>query len=508
VIADTAQGDEGAHDVLTFDSISKRYPGTQALSQVSMSIVPGEIHALAGQNGAGKSTLIRILAGVEEPDEGTIAFRGKFVRPSHARLPINFIHQDMGLVASMTVGENLALSIGYGRRRGLISWRSVRASAQAALDAVGSPIRPDAKVADLSTGQRAIVAIARAMATEADVIVLDEPTAALTVRDVEMLFDALRRLRVNGVAMLYVTHRLDEVFRLADNVTVLRDGVRILSAPVAEVTLDQLVESIAGRSIERFFPEMQPAGDDALLSVDRLRVGSAGPVSFELRRGEVVALVGLRGGGQDAIGRGIFGAERPASGAALMSGVSIGGDIPRAMRSGVGFVSGRRSAEGLGSFLSVRENLLYNPDWVRSNAWRWRVTDRRTARALVERFGIVPGDTERAVITLSGGNQQKVMVARWIHAGTRMLILEEPTAGVDVGARSELYGAIADLVAGGGGCLLVSSDFDEVAGLAHRALVFDRGRVAAELSGAELTATAVSTYASGGHAATGPGRQL
>jgi ribose transport system ATP-binding protein len=495
-----AMRDENAHDVLTFTAISKRYPGTQALSQVSMSILPGEIHALAGQNGAGKSTLIRILAGVEEPDEGTIAFHGEPVRPRTARLPINFIHQDMGLVASMTVAENLALSIGYGRRRGLISWRSVRASAQDALDTVGSTIHPDAKVADLSTAQRAIVAIARAMATEADMIVLDEPTAALTVRDVEMLFAALRRLRERRVAMLYVTHRLDEVFNLADHVTVLRDGVKILTAPVADVTLGQLVESIAGRSIERFFPDMHAPDDEALLNVDELRVGRAGPVSFELRRGEVLALAGLRGGGQDAIGRGIFGAERPGGGAALVAGANVAGDIAHAMRGGVGFVSGRRTAEGLGSFLTVRENLLYNPAWVRSEPWRWRSNDRRTARALVERFGIIPRDTERAVITLSGGNQQKVMVARWIHAGTRILILEEPTAGVDVGARGELYGAVAQLVAGGGACLLVSSDFDEVAGLAHRALVFDRGRVAGELSGERLTAAAVSAYATGSHA--------
>lgn len=497
--------DEDTRDLLTFDSVSKRYPGTQALSEVSVSILPGEIHALAGQNGAGKSTLIRILAGVEEADHGTISFRGEAVRPRHAHLPINFIHQDMGLVASMTVAENFALSTGYARQGGLISWKGLRARTQRALDAVGTTIDPEQKVVGLSTGQRSLVAIARAMATEADLIVLDEPTAALTVRDVDILFTALRRLRDQNVAMLYVTHRLDEVFRLADRVTVLRDGLKILTSPVAEVSLAELVESIAGRPIERFFPDIPKPTQEPMLEVDDLRVGDCGPVSFRVFAGEVLALVGLRGAGQDAVGRGIFGAEPIASGSVRMSGSTIGGGISDSMRHRIGFVSGRRSAEGLGGFLTVRENLFYNPRWVHTGPLRWRRSDRRQAKALVDRFGVVPRDTERIVLTLSGGNQQKVLVARWIQAESRLLILEEPTAGVDVGAKTELYAAIADLCAEGRACLLVSSDFDEVAGLAHRALVFDRGRIVRELSERELTGSAVSRYASGGQSTTQSG---
>jgi ribose transport system ATP-binding protein len=484
---------------LTIESLSKRYPGTQALRDVSMSILPGEIHALAGQNGAGKSTLIRILAGVEEPDGGVISFKGEPVTPRRARLPINFIHQDFGLVADMTVAENFALSIGYPRRGGaFIAWKALRARARRALEAIGCDVDPLQSVSGLSTGQRSLVAIARAFATEAQIVVLDEPTAALTVRDVDILFDALRRLRAQNVAILYVTHRLDEVFRLADSVTVLRDGRLITTVPVSEVTIGELVASIVGRSITTFFPAIDEPTREVILEVNDVMVGSCGPVTFGLRGGEILALVGLRGAGQEAVGRGLYGIERIASGSVQVRGKPlIKRSITESMGHGIGFVSGRRGEEGLGGTLTVRENLFYNPKWVHASFFRWSRADRREAKVLVDRFEVVPPDPERVVLTLSGGNQQKVLVARWIQADSQVLILEEPTAGVDVGAKTELYGAVADLCRQGRACLLVSSDFDEVAGLAHRALVFDRGRIVWELSGAELTGSAVSMYASG-----------
>jgi ribose transport system ATP-binding protein len=485
-------------DLLTIEGVSKRYPGTQALRQVSMSILPGEIHALAGQNGAGKSTLIRILAGVEDPDKGAVSFRGQRVRVRSANLPINFIHQDSGLFPEMTVAENFALSVGYPRRGATIAWRRLAARTQHSLDALGCEVDPTQAVAGLSPGQRSLVAIARAMATEADIIVLDEPTAALPVKDVETLFAALRRLRDHNVAVLYVTHRLDEVFQLADRVTVLRDGTLILTQNVAELTLAQLVEAIVGRPIERFFPTIEAPTGEVVVGVDQVTVGRCGPVSFQLRGGEVLGLVGLRGAGQDEIGRGLFGVERITGGAVRVGGSEVHtGSVTAAMRCGIGFVSSRRAEEGLGGTLTVRENLFYNPSWVNADWIHWRGADRSGAKRLIERFGIVPPDPERVVLTLSGGNQQKVLVARWIQADCRLLILEEPTAGVDVGARTDLYGAVAELCRDGRACLLVSSDFDEVAGLAHRALVFDRGRIIRELSGSELTGHTISLYASG-----------
>ena len=487
-----------SNELLRIESLSKRYPGTQALDEVSMSILPGEIHALAGQNGAGKSTLIRVLAGVEDADRGRVIFRGESVRPRTAKLPFNFIHQDFGLVESMTVAENFGLVVGYPRRGGLIAWKALEVQARDALRSIGCDIDPLERVSALATGQRALVAIARAVATTAEVVVLDEPTAALTAHEVDMLLDALHRLREQGVAMLYVTHRLDEVFRIADRVTVLRDGRVTMTGPIGAVTFGGLVESIAGRSIDTFFPVLDPSGEESVLEVEGATVGAYGPVSFALRRGEVLALVGLRGGGHDAIGRGLFGAETISAGTVRKSGSRVPTGVTQAMRHGIGFVSGRRAEEGLGGYLTVRENLLLNPKWVRARGFKWRRADRRVARELIARFGIIPRDPERIVLTLSGGNQQKVVISRWIQAESDVLILEEPTAGVDVGAKTELYAAIAELCRAGRACLLLSSDFDEVAGLAHRALVFDRGRIVCELSGEALTSTAISFEASGG----------
>jgi ribose transport system ATP-binding protein len=466
-----------------------------------MSILPGEIHALAGQNGAGKSTLIRVLAGVEDADRGSVIFRGESVRPRTAKLPINFIHQDFGLVESMTVAENFGLVVGYPRRGRLIAWSALEAQARDALRSIESDVYPAQMVSVLATGQRALVAIARAMATTAELVVLDEPTAALTAHEVDTLLNALHRLREQGVAMLYVTHRLDEVFRIADRVTVLRDGRVTMTGPIGAVTFTDLVESIVGRSIDTFFPVLDPSGEELVLEVEGATVGEYGPVSFALRRGEILALVGLRGGGHDAIGRGLFGAETISAGTVRKDGrVVPSRSVTHAMRHGIGFVSGRRAEEGLGGHLTVRENLLLNPKWVRARASRWRRADRRVARELIARFGIVPRNPERIVLTLSGGNQQKVVISRWIQADSEILILEEPTAGVDVGAKTELYAAIAELCRDGRACLLLSSDFDEVAGLAHRALVFDRGRIVSELSGEELTSAAISFTASGGTA--------
>jgi ribose transport system ATP-binding protein len=492
-----------SHPLLRIESLSKRYPGTQALDEVSMTILPGEIHALAGQNGAGKSTLIRVLAGVEDADRGRVIYRGQRVHPRHAKLPFNFIHQDFGLVESMTVAENFGLVVGYPRRGGLIAWRALEVQTRDALRSIGSDVDPAQKVSTLATGQRALVAIARAVATTAEMVVLDEPTAALTAHEVDTLLNALHRLREQGVAMLYVTHRLDEVFRIADRVTVLRDGMVTLTGPVGAVTFAALVESIAGRSIDTFFPVLDPCDEKPVLEVEDATVGEYGPVSFALRRGEVLALVGLRGGGHDAIGRGLFGAETVSGGTVRKGGRIVpSGTVRGAMRHGIGFVSGRRAEEGLGGYLTVRENLLLNPKWVRARGFKWRRAERRVARELIARFGITPRNPERIVLTLSGGNQQKVVISRWIQAESDVLILEEPTAGVDVGAKTELYAAIAQLCRDGRACLLLSSDFDEVAGLAHRALVFDRGRIVSELSGDALTSEAISFTASGGAVAT------
>ncbi len=493
-------------ELLRIASVWKAYSGTQALSGVSMDVREGEIHALAGQNGAGKSTLIRILAGVDEPDEGHIYFEGSEVRPSHAHLPIAFIHQNLGLVETMTVAENFALYTGYPRRRGLVDWRALREHARRQLDLVDCHVDPGKPVGELSIAERSLVAIARAIAQEARILVLDEPTAALPRRDAEHLFEMLKRLRERGVAMIYVTHRLDEIFVLADRVTILRDGARVYTKAIGELDTGGIVEAVAGRSIKQLFPSRVSAGEEVLLDVDSLMIEAIGPVSFELRRGEILALVGLRGAGHESVGRAIFGVEEASHGSVRVEGVEKRGGVRSSIAEGIGFVPGRRAQEGLAGDLSVRENVFLNPDWVGAPASRWRWADRRRAREVIGEFAIHPTDPEREIVTLSGGNQQKVLMARWVQALSRILILEEPTAGVDVGAKTEIYAAVNDLCEAGRGCLLISSDFDEVAGIASRALVFDRGRIVEELADAELTSEAIS-HAAGGSRAVAAGKQ-
>ena len=327
----------------------------------------GEIHALLGQNGAGKSTLIKVLAGVYPPSGGTIQWRGQPANPAAQRLPIAFIHQDLGLVDSMTVAENVAVQAGYPRRRGLIDWPGARAAASRALAAMGSRIDPDTLVARLSAADRSIVAIARALAVKCDILVLDEPTAALPAADVERLLATLRRLRAGGLGIVYVTHRLDEVFRLADRVTVLRDGRLISTTAVSETSAQDLVLKIVGRGVADIGATPLSANQRPLLALHDIVVpheeaGLIGPVSFSLAAGEILALVGLRGAGHHAVGRALFAALPIRSGHVEMEGRRIAPATPAAaMACGIGFVSSRRGEESLAPAMSVRENLYLNP---------------------------------------------------------------------------------------------------------------------------------------------------
>ncbi|MBB5754834.1 sugar ABC transporter ATP-binding protein [Prosthecomicrobium pneumaticum] len=482
---------------LSVRGIVKRYPGTLALGGVDLTLRAGEIHALAGQNGAGKSTLIRILAGVEPQDEGRIDFEGRTVRPGDRTLPIAFIHQDLALVDTMTVAENLALYDGYRRGPlGLVDWAGVRRKARTLLEAVGCTIDPTKTIAELSMAERSMVAIARAVARDAKVLVLDEPTAALPASDVAVLFGVLRRLQARGVAMLYVTHRMDEIFTLADHVTVLRDGMVVASRPLAEFTPASLVTAVTGRAIDQLYPEKAVETGEALVTVEKLSVEAFGPVDLTLRQGEILALVGLRGAGHEAIGRTIAGVLPPKAGRVLVRGALVPPGIAGAIAAGIGFVSGRRAEEAIAASLAVRENIYLNPAFLGAGGFGFRDAERGAALDLSRRFAIDPHDPERMAATLSGGNQQKVVLARWVAAASDVLVLEEPTAGVDVGAKTEIYQIITRLMRDGHAALLVSSDFEEVAGLAHRALVFDRGRIVRQLTGADVTVAQISLHAS------------
>ncbi|NKJ09605.1 sugar ABC transporter ATP-binding protein [Rhizobium sp. SG741] len=493
--------------LLEFCDITKEFGGTRALSNVSLDLKEGEILALLGENGAGKSTLIKTLAGIYRPDGGQLLFRGKPYqhRPPqpNQRQPIAFIHQDLGLIEWMTVGENVGLAQGYSLRGRLIDWRATERRTAEALKLVGCDFDPSTRVQELTRTEKSLVAIARALAVEADVLVLDEPTASLPADEVEKLFAAIRPLKERGVAMIYVSHRLDEIFRIADRVAVLRDGQLVGQKPVSETTSDELIRMIVGRKADQLFVKAERMTGPAIVSVKDLACRGAGPVSFDIRQGELLGLVGLRGAGQELIGRALFGCE-VSSGTVRLNGVEPNLSSPvAAMASGIGLIARDRTEESVAMSLSLRENTFLNPGASGRGLMSFLSprNEAEKAYSLGSRVGLRPNDQSLAIEALSGGNQQKVVVGRWLATGRKLLIAEDPTAGVDVGAKADIYRLIAEAVEGGLAVLVVSTDFEEIAHICHRALVFSRGQIVRELSGADLTTPAVIAAASASEAA-------
>jgi ribose transport system ATP-binding protein len=501
--AEQSSSDGASAPLLAMTGLVKRFTGTLALDHVDFDVRRGEVHALLGQNGAGKSTLIKVLAGVYGADAGEILFAGQPARPGTDALPIAFIHQDLGLVEWMTVAENVAIQTGYPRSwAGLIAWRRVRDAAAKALAIMGSNLDPDAPISSLPAAERSLVAIGRALAIKSDIVVLDEPTAALPEADVERLLETLRRLRASNIGIVYVTHRLDEVLRIADRVTVLRDGRRLATVAARETNAGELVQMIVGRSMSDAFVRPTLPSRRSAFSVEDLVAEHVGPVSFSVAAGETLGLVGLRGAGHHTVGRAIFGNTRTDSGRLTLDGELIAPVSPaEAMAKGVGFVSSRRAEEGLASNLDVRENIYLNPAASGKGVLELipRTTELGNAQAAVRRFSIKTAGVEQPVGTLSGGNQQKVVLARWMEAHVKLLILEEPTIGVDVGAKADIYHLLQVSLRKGLAALLISSDFEEVERICHRALVFSRGRVVAEIPGHALTVAALTSAASGGN---------
>jgi ribose transport system ATP-binding protein len=482
--------------------LSKRFGGTQALAHVDLTVIPGEIHALLGANGAGKSTLIKILAGVHRPDSGSIMLGG-LPFDAAARQRISFVHQDLALISSMSVGENIAMTAGYPRRSGLIDWSAVNRRAAEAFERLGCVIPLNRMIAELSQAERSIVAIARALTGTVDLLVLDEPTASLPESDVSRLFAVLERLRKDRVSILYVTHRLDEVFKIGDAATVFRDGRTVAVYRPLSLSPDQLVTDIVGRRTARHMSSAHDGGQRPLLVVENLVVGAVGPVSFTVAPGEIVGLAGLRGQGHETVGRAVAGVEPPTPGSLRLGDRLLAFRSPRdAIAVGIGFATGKRAEEGMAPTLTVRENLFLNPqnfgrgDWSLSGAAK----EAARARRVLTRFDVRPADPNRDISTLSGGNQQKVVLARWAGQHYKLLVLEDPTIGVDFGAKSEIYRMLAEDAAAGTACMVVSSDLDELVQLCHRVLVFNRGRITAELRQGRLTIEALTAEVGGASA--------
>jgi ribose transport system ATP-binding protein len=471
--------------------LRKKFGGTIALGGVSFDVSVGEIVALLGENGAGKSTLIKIIAGVFRADEGAMHFRDEPLTDANRRGRIAFIHQDLGLLPWMTVSENIMLGTSYPRRFGLIDWKSAAAEASKALAIVGGDLDPDDRVGDLTRTERSLVAIARALASKAELIVLDEPTASLPQSEVERLHAVLRVLRARGVGMIYVSHRLDEVYALTDRIVVLRDGQVAACRSTAGFDPKDLVRAIIGQPLEQVFvrPRM-PERQDIVLDAKDLVSGDVGPVSFNVGAGEILGLVGLRGAGQDAIGKALFGIGRRDGGKVRLGGQAYAATGPLdAIRNGVLMVAGDRNADSIAHGLNVRENMFLNPTVAGRNLLDFRSTgaEDREARQLGARVRLRPNDPATPIETLSGGNQQKVVMARSMRIGGRLLILEDPTAGVDVGAKAEIYRLIGEATGRGLAVLLISTDFEEVTAICHRVHVFVGGRIVTEMHAADLS---------------------
>ncbi len=494
-----------ATPLLEFRGVSKRFGGTQAVDDISFDVHAGEIVALLGENGAGKSTLIKLLAGIYPRDSGAILIDGRpelqWRSTNRARQPVAFIHQDLGLIEWMTVAENVALGIGYPRRFGLIDWRATRAAARRVMARVGCNIDPERRVFSLTRAEKSLLAIGRALEVHARLLVLDEPSTSLPMSDVERMFEVLRELRRQGVAMIYVSHRLDEVMTISDRAAVMRDGKLIAIRNTTHTDEAELVSLIVGKSLSLPVPKAVPVADsEIVLALENAASGNAGPVSFAVRRGEVVGLVGLRGAGHEAISRALFGREALSAGCMKLLGQPVSLQTPAdAIRAGVAYVASERLEENLAASMSVLENLFPHPALHadRGLGLSRRRCELNAAKEMIRRFDVNPPAPDAEIQQLSGGNQQKVVLARWFHLDKPLIVLEEPTAGVDVGAKRQIYVVLHERAEAGSALIIVSTDFEEVSTVCTRVLVFRHGLVAAELSGDDITIERLLALAAG-----------
>jgi ABC-type sugar transport system ATPase subunit len=498
--------------------ITKTFAGFAALKRVSLDVRPGEVHALLGENGAGKSTLIRVIAGAHPPDSGEIRVGGEVVRfasPREARRRgIATVYQELLLFPELTVAENIFLGNAPRTRLGTLSWREMRARARALLDSLDSPdLDVDAKVSGLSVANRQRVEIAKALSQDPRVLVMDEPTASLAGADVERLMAIVRRLRERGVAILYVSHRLSEIFALADRVTVLRDGANVGTRAMAEVNEVALVSMMVGRAIDQLFPKADVPPGEVVLEVRHLSHKSkVRDVSLEVRSGEILGIAGLVGSGRTELALTLFGITPATAGEIVLRGTRVTIDSPRRARDlGIAYVPEDRGLQGLIRPMPLRENVSL-PVLGKVSRARFLLPRREAARArdAIQQLGIRARGTEQIVRQLSGGNQQKVVLAKWLGTEPRVLIMDEPTRGIDVGAKAEVHALMSALARRGLAIIMISSELPEVLGMSDRVLVMSQGRVVGTFERAGATPDAVGaamTRGAAGAATTHAGRE-
>jgi rhamnose transport system ATP-binding protein len=483
--------------------ISKRFAATQALDDVALDLRPGEVHALVGENGAGKSTLVKILAGVHQPDSGSIRLDGVETvihGPAQARaLGIAVVHQEPRLFPDLSVGENVFIGHAPSGRFGTIDWGETRRQAKVLFEELEVQFDVTAPVRGLSMADQQLIEIAKALSVEARVLILDEPTASLSAHEVDRLFAIVRRLRDRGVAVLFVSHRLDEVFVLCDRVTVFRDGRHVVTAPTAELTTADLVRHMVGRTVS-LFPKVENPIGDVLLDVRGLtRLGEFQDVTFTVRVGEIVGLAGLVGAGRTEVARVLFGIDRRDGGEVRLGDKPVEFASPSAaMTAGIAYLPEDRHQEGLVLDFSIAQNVTLPilPRIFPKFLIRPAIED-EVAHEYTDRFDVRMTGVDQLVGALSGGNQQKVVLAKWLASMPAVLILDEPTRGIDIGAKVEVHRIISELAASGLAIVLISSDLPEVLAMSDRILVLHEGRITADIPRDRATQERVMFAATG-----------
>ena len=489
---------------LVLENATKNFGAVVALADGSITLYPGEAHALVGENGAGKSTLVKILGGVYRPDAGRLLVDGEpvdFAGPAAAQAAgVSIIYQEPSLFPDLTVAENIFMGrqpLGTARR---IDRRAMARRTREVFARLGVQLDPSRLARGLSVADQQIVEIAKALSFNATVLVMDEPTAALTTTEVLRLFEVINTLRAQDVAVLFISHRLEEVYACCQRVTIMRDGRFVRDAAVEEVAIDEIIRSMVGRDLDTLFPKTEVTPGEAVLEVDGLsRTGVFADISFTVHSGEIVALAGLVGAGRSEVARAVFGIDRRDAGSVLLAGRPLPNGDPRAaMAAGVALVPEDRRQQGLVMDLGIDQNVaLASLIRLRRFGLIFRSSERGLASEWAGRLQLKYGRLRNAVATLSGGNQQKVVLGKWLARSPRLLIIDEPTRGIDVGTKAEVHRVLDGLVANGTAVLMISSELPEVLGMADRVVVLREGRITAELSRAEADEQSIMRAATG-----------
>ena len=470
--------------ILSIKEVSKAFPGVQALDNVSVDFSRGTVHGVVGENGAGKSTLMKILTGIHSKDKGTIVFDGQVVEnatPIEAlRRGLSIIYQEFNLVNTLTVGENIFLGR-YSEMKGL---GNIHAQARLLLDSIGSKINTRTLVADLSAAEKQMVEITKALSFDSKLIIMDEPSSSLTADELKRLFTIIGDLRQKGVTIIYISHKLDEIFQLCDVVTVIRDGKVIATKPVGELTRNEMIAKMIGREIENEYPERPRCAGDTIIEVKNIRTRKLKDISFEIKKGEILGFVGLVGAGRTEIVRAIYGADRAKDLKILINGKEVKIKSPRdGKKHGIGLLPEDRKLEGLVLPFSVQANITMSSlEDISKLGFISKTKEKDIAKRQIKNLSIKTPSSNTKTKTLSGGNQQKCIMGRWLEIEPDILILDEPTRGIDVGTKYEIYLLIKKIAENGGSVIMISSELPEVLAMSNRVLAVCEGRISGEFN--------------------------